>query len=119
MMPTHPLTSLLLAAVLPQDPTHGATDRTAPPPIPVVAHAHAFPDTTLAGVSATATRAQLQTLQQIPVVSALLADLTDRGLGTTRLDASVQAATNLPLARWFGLLHHGVTFGWTSVGDDG
>lgn len=118
MTPMNPIASVLLALVLPQTPT-SRDGQDQPTPSAVIAHANAFPDSTLACASIAVTREQVDALTQTPMVKAVIAELTERGATTATITDALVAATGVPLPQWLGLLHHGVTVGITAIEDDG
>ncbi|MEZ5963567.1 MAG: HEAT repeat domain-containing protein [Planctomycetota bacterium] len=120
MTPFHSLPSLLLAAVMPQAPT--APDGEAKPialPAEVVAHARAFPESTLACLSLAASTAQMDALAETPLVTALVAELGERGVTAASLDRVLTDTTGVALAQWLTLPHNGLTVGLTGLDGDG
>lgn len=120
MTPIHIFSSVLLALVQAPAPSRGNDDgRPAPIPTEVVAHARAFPESTLACLSLAASGTQIDALTATPLLAALTGELAQRGVTTAALDRVLRDATGVGFSQWLTLLHNGVTVGLTGIEDDG
>jgi HEAT repeat protein len=111
------IASVLFALVPQQAPVPG--EAAAPAPTAVIAHANAFPDSTLFCVSLRADPHQIDALAKHPASKVLLQRLAAPGLTAGSLEQRLHAATGQGLASWLTLLHGGITLGITELADGG
>src|SRR5690606_14443275 len=105
----------LLAVVLPHA-AQLAGAQSPQGPGSAIAHVHAFPDSTLACVSLTATPQQLEVLQRNAVVRTLLSGITR---GSHWLAQRLLRDTGIETEHWQTLLHRGVSVGLTDFAESG